>query len=57
MQIDTALILDLGKSIRNLTTVKTTIDMARNLNLKLVGEVVNFVLSEVKLKESGSDVS
>lgn len=31
--------------------------MARNLNLKLVGEVVNFVLSEVKLKESGSDVS
>jgi EAL domain-containing protein (putative c-di-GMP-specific phosphodiesterase class I) len=57
LQIDTALILDLGKSIRNLTTVKTTIDMARNLNLKLVGEVVNFVLSEVKLKESGSDVS
>ncbi|MFT4731249.1 MAG: EAL domain-containing protein (putative c-di-GMP-specific phosphodiesterase class I) [Gammaproteobacteria bacterium] len=57
MQIDTALILDLGKSIRNLTTVQTTIDMARNLNLKLVGEVVNFVLSEVKLKESGSDVS
>jgi EAL domain-containing protein (putative c-di-GMP-specific phosphodiesterase class I) len=57
LQIDTALILDLGKSIRNLTTVQTTIDMARNLNLKLVGEVVNFVLSEVKLKESGSDVS
>jgi EAL domain-containing protein (putative c-di-GMP-specific phosphodiesterase class I) len=57
LQIDTALILDLGKSIRNLTTVKTTIDMARNLNLKLVREIVNFVLSEVKLKESGSDVS
>jgi EAL domain-containing protein (putative c-di-GMP-specific phosphodiesterase class I) len=57
LQIDTALILDLGKLIRNLTTVQTTIDMARNLNLKLVGEVVNFVLSEVKLKESGSDVS
>jgi hypothetical protein len=38
------------------TSVKTTIDMARNLNLKLVGEVVNSVLSEAKLKESGSDI-
>jgi EAL domain-containing protein (putative c-di-GMP-specific phosphodiesterase class I) len=56
LQIDTALIVDLGKSIRNLTTVKTTIDMATNLNLKLVGEVVNSVLSEAKLKESGSDI-
>ncbi len=56
MQIDTELIVDLGKSIRNLTTVKTTIDMATNLNLKLVGEVVNSVVSEAKLKESGSDI-
>jgi EAL domain-containing protein (putative c-di-GMP-specific phosphodiesterase class I)/GGDEF domain-containing protein len=55
LKMDKAFILDLDKSTRNLTIVKTTIDMARNLNLKVVGEGVESALIEAKLKESGCD--
>lgn len=56
LKIDKAFILDLDKSTRNLTIVKTTIDMAKNLNLKVVGEGVESSSIEKKLKESGCDI-
>jgi EAL domain-containing protein (putative c-di-GMP-specific phosphodiesterase class I)/GGDEF domain-containing protein len=56
LKIDKSFILDLDKSTRNLAIVKTTIDMARNLNLKVVGEGVESALIETKLKESGCDI-
>ncbi|WP_022941297.1 EAL domain-containing protein [Psychromonas hadalis] len=56
LKIDKAFILDLDRSERNLTIVKTTIDMAKNLNLKVVGEGVESAAIEKKLIESGCDI-
>jgi EAL domain-containing protein (putative c-di-GMP-specific phosphodiesterase class I)/GGDEF domain-containing protein len=56
LKIDKVFILDLDKSTRNLTIVKTTIDMAKNLNLKVVAEGVESGSIEKKLKESGCDI-
>jgi sensor c-di-GMP phosphodiesterase-like protein len=36
--------------------VKTTIEMAKSLNLKVVGEGVESIAIEKKLKESGCDI-
>jgi len=38
LKIDKSFILDLADSKRNLTIVKTTIDMAKSLELKVVAE-------------------
>jgi len=56
LKIDKAFILDLDKSERNLTIVKTTIDMAKSLNLKVIGEGVESASIEEKLKECGCDI-
>jgi EAL domain-containing protein (putative c-di-GMP-specific phosphodiesterase class I) len=56
LKIDKMFILDLDKSTRNLAIVKTTIDMAKNLSLKVVGEGVESIAIEKKLKESGCDI-
>jgi EAL domain-containing protein (putative c-di-GMP-specific phosphodiesterase class I)/GGDEF domain-containing protein len=56
LKIDKMFILNLDKSIRNLTIVKTTIEMAKSLNLKVVGEGVESIAIEKKLKESGCDI-
>lgn len=56
LKIDKVFILDLDKSERNLTIVKTTIDMAKNLNLNVIGEGVESIFIEKKLKESGCDI-
>jgi EAL domain-containing protein (putative c-di-GMP-specific phosphodiesterase class I)/GGDEF domain-containing protein len=56
LKIDKMFILDLDKSARNLTIVKTTIDMAKNLSLKVIGEGVESSPIEKKLKESGCDI-
>lgn len=56
LKIDKAFVLDLHLSQRNLTIVKTTIDMAKNLNLKVVAEGVESKLIEQKLIESGCDI-
>jgi EAL domain-containing protein (putative c-di-GMP-specific phosphodiesterase class I)/GGDEF domain-containing protein len=56
LKIDKAFILDVDKSTRNLAIVKATIDMAKNLKLKVVGEGVESVFIEEKLKESGCDI-
>ena len=56
LKIDKMFISDLDKSVRNLTIVNTTIDMAKNLNLKVVGEGVESRSIEKKLIESGCDI-
>lgn len=56
LKIDKVFILDLDQSTRNLTIVKTTIDMAKNLDLKVVAEGVESGSIEKKLKESGCDI-
>ena len=56
LKIDKGFILDLDKSTRNLTIVKTTIDMAKSLNLRVIGEGVESVSIEKKLKESGCNI-
>jgi len=56
LKIDKAFILDLDRSERNLTIVKTTIDMANNLNLKVVAEGVESKQIEQKLIDSGCDI-
>lgn len=57
LKIDKAFILDLDSSERNLTIVKTTIDMAQNLNLTVVGEGVESYEIEQKLVESGCNIA
>ncbi|MCP5080051.1 MAG: EAL domain-containing protein, partial [Psychromonas sp.] len=56
LKIDKAFILNLDSSERNLTIVKTTIDMAKNLNLKVVAEGVESKSIEKKLIDSGCDI-
>jgi len=56
LKIDKAFILDLDKSVRNLTIVKTTIEMAKSLNLKVIGEGVESAAIERKLKACGCDI-
>jgi len=56
LKIDKAFILDLDKSERNLTIVKTTIEMAKNLRLKVIGEGVESAAIEQKLKTCGCDI-
>jgi len=57
LKIDKIFVLDLDSSQRNLTIVKTTIEMAKNLKLKVVAEGVESKLIEDKLIESGCDIS
>jgi len=56
LKIDKTFILDLDESERNLTIVKTTIDMAKSLNLKVIGEGVESASIEEKLKECGCNI-
>tara|TARA_R110001583_G_scaffold112917_6_gene263157 strand:- start:44139 stop:46700 length:2562 start_codon:yes stop_codon:yes gene_type:complete len=56
LKIDKAFVLDLDHSSRNLAIVKATIDMAKNLKLKVVAEGVESKSIEQKLKESGCDI-
>ena len=56
LKIDKAFVLDLDRSERNLTIVKTTIEMAKNLQLKVVAEGVESKLIEDRLIESGCDI-
>lgn len=57
LKIDKAFILDLDSSTRNLAIVKATIEMAKNLNLKVIAEGVESRSIEQKLIESGCDIS
>ncbi|WP_413702343.1 EAL domain-containing protein [Psychromonas sp. KJ10-10] len=56
LKIDKAFILDLDHSSRNLAIVKATIEMAKNLKLKVVAEGVESKAIEQKLLESGCDI-
>jgi EAL domain-containing protein (putative c-di-GMP-specific phosphodiesterase class I) len=56
IKIDKIFISDLDKSARNLTIVKTTIDMAKNLNLKIVAEGVESFPVVQRLKENGCHI-
>lgn len=56
LKIDKAFILDLDHSSRNLAIVKATIEMAKNLKLKVVAEGVESKAIELKLSESGCDI-
>lgn len=56
LKIDKAFILDLDRSSRNLTIVKTTIEMAKHLNLVVVAEGVESKSIENKLIAHGCDI-
>lgn len=56
LKIDKAFILDLDRSSRNLTIVKTTIEMAKHLNLVVVAEGVESKSIEQRLIDTGCDI-
>jgi len=56
LKIDKSFILDLADSKRNLTIVKTTIDMAKSLKLKVVAEGIESAEIEKKLMNCQCDI-
>ena len=53
LKIDRSFVMDLHESKRNLTIVKTTIEMAKSLNLKIVAEGIENEQIESVLKAEG----
>ena len=56
LKIDKSFILDLAESKRNLTIVKTTIDMAKSLELKVVAEGIESAEIEKNLMNCHCDI-
>jgi len=57
IKIDKSFVMDLDRSERNLTIVRTTIEMAKNLGLKVVAEGIESKAIEDVLKSQGCHIA